>query len=55
MNMLEQVGRYTCMILMIFNISPKGFGFPSVGNFFVYGLGNALLLLAYWVVWGCFL
>ena len=48
---LEQVGRYGCMLLMVFNFGMPKFGFPSVGNFLVYLLGNAALLLAYWVVW----
>ena len=48
---LEQVGRYGCMLLMVFNFGMPKFGFPSVGNFLVYLLGNAALLLAYWVAW----
>ncbi len=51
MNILEQIGRYVCMFLMIFSIGMPQFGFPSVGNFLVYILGNMALLLAYWIVW----
>lgn len=48
---LEQIGRYGCMLLMVFNFGMPKFGFPSVGNFLVYLLGNGVLLLAYWIVW----
>ena len=51
MKIVEQVGRYGCMILMIFSIGMPKFGFPSVGNFLVYLLGNMILLLAYWIAW----
>lgn len=51
LNILEQVGRYGCMILMVFCIGMPKFSFPSVGNFLVYLLGNAAFLLAYWIVW----
>lgn len=51
MKILEQVGRYGCMILMVFCIGMRKFGFPSVGNFLIYLLGNGALLLAYWIVW----
>lgn len=50
-NVLEQIGRYACMFLMIFSIGMPKAGFPSVGNFLVYGLGNAALLAVYWIVW----
>ncbi len=51
MNILEQVGRYACMILMVFCIGMDGFGFGSVGDFLIYLLGNSALLLLYWIVW----
>lgn len=51
MNILEQVGRYACMLLMIFNVGITEFGFSSVALFLVYLFGNAALLVAYWVVW----
>ena len=51
MNILEQVGRYACMIFMVFNVGLAKFGFASVGDFLIYFLGNAILLLAYWIVW----
>lgn len=51
MNILEQAGRYASMFLMIFNIGIGEMGFSSLGLFFAYFLGNAILLLAYWIVW----
>ena len=48
MNVLEQIGRYGSMLLMIVCID---FGFPSVGNFLIYLFGNGALLLAYWCIW----
>jgi len=51
MNVLEQIGRYGCMILLVLEIGGKGFGFASVTVFLTYLIGNAALLLMYWIVW----
>ena len=51
MNILEQIGRYACMIFMIFNVGLAKFGFASVGEFLIYFFGNTILLVAYWIVW----
>lgn len=51
MNILEQIGRYACMFLMVFNIGIDEFGFGSVGAFLIYGIGNVLLMLTYWIIW----
>lgn len=51
MNILEQIGRYASMFFMVFNIGIAESGFSSVGAFLLYGIGNALLTLLYWVVW----
>lgn len=51
LHILEQAGRYASMLLMIFNIGILGAGFSSLSVFFVYGAGNIVLLLAYWLVW----
>ncbi len=51
MNILEQLGRYTCMFLMVFNIGIAELGFASVGAFLIYGIGNVLLMVAYWITW----
>ena len=51
MNILEQIGRYACMFLMVFNIGIAEFGFGSVGAFLIYSSGNVLLILSYWIIW----
>ena len=51
MNIIEQVGRYGCMFLMIFNIGIAEFGFASKAMFLVYLIGNATLLISYWIIW----
>lgn len=51
MNIMEQVGRYVSMFLMVFNIGLAEFGFYSVNSFLIYTLGNIALLLVYWSVW----
>ena len=51
MNIIEQVGRYGCMFLMIFNIGIAEFGFASKAMFLVYLIGNAAFLLSYWIIW----
>ena len=50
MNILEQIGRYACMLFMVLNISGE-YGFTSVGTFLIYMLGNIVLLLVYWIIW----
>lgn len=51
LNLLEQIGRYACMFLMIFNIGIAEFGFGSVEAFLIYSIGNVLLMAAYWITW----
>ena len=51
MNIIEQIGRYGCMFLMIFNIGLAEFGFSSKWAFLVYMFGNGLLMISYWVIW----
>ena len=51
MNVMEQIGRYGCMFLMIFNIGIAEFGFGSVSAFFAYLFGNTLMMILYWIIW----
>ena len=51
MNIIEQIGRYGCMFLMIFNIGIAEFGFASKAMFLVYLIGNVALLISYWIIW----
>ena len=51
MNILEQLGRYGCMFLMVFNIGLFEFGFASKTAFLIYLVGNAVLMASYWIIW----
>jgi hypothetical protein len=52
---LEQIGRYGCMLFMIFNIPNIGFGFSSDVAFALYLIINTALILAYDIIWAlCF-
>ena len=50
MNLVEQIGRYGCIVLMWFPLMVWKFGFASKTAMIVYSLGNGLLLLVYWIV-----
>lgn len=54
MNILEQVGRYGCMFLMIFNIGILEFGFSSVTMLLIYLIGSLALIVSYWICWMIF-
>lgn len=54
MNIIEQIGRYLSMILMIFNIGIVEFGFASVGAFIICFIGNTSFLIIYWIIWGLY-
>lgn len=51
---MEQIGRYGSMFFMVFTIGSLTQGWASVTEFFIYLLGSAILLLAYWIVWMLF-
>ncbi len=51
MDVLEQIGRYGCMFLMVFNAGLTEFGFPSLAAFLICMAGDLLLLIAYWIIW----
>lgn len=48
---MEQVGWYASLILMIVPIGLSKFGFASVGVFLIYSCSNLLLIIVYWIVW----
>lgn len=54
MTLLEQIGRYASMFFMIFPVGIAEFGFSSLSALLIYGIGNILLLIAYWVVWNLY-
>lgn len=50
MNVLEQIGRYACIILMWLPLLVWEFGFTSIPGAILYLAGNTLLLAAYWLL-----
>lgn len=50
MNILEQIGRYACIVLMWLPVLVWEFGFRSVFETVLYFAGNGALLLAYWII-----
>lgn len=51
MGLLEQVGRYGSMVLMILPLGVGKFGFPSLADLLLWLFGNGTLLLLYWGCW----
>lgn len=51
MNVIEQIGRYACMLLMILHVGKTEFAFRSIGAFLSCLFGNVVLVLMYWIVW----
>lgn len=47
----EQIGRYGCMFLMVFNVGIAELGFRSAAAFLAYLCGSAVLLIAYYAFW----
>lgn len=48
-NIIEQIGRYLSIILIIFPIGISGF--KSVLYMLIYSIGNSILLLLYIIIW----
>ena len=55
MNLIEQVGRYACIVLMWLPLLVWKFGFASVIEMLLYLIGNGILLTAYWVVFSIYM
>ncbi len=51
MNIIEQIGRYSSMFLMVFNIGILEFGFASNELFVLWIIGIVVLLFLYWLFW----
>ena len=49
MNVLEQIGRYACIILMWLPLLVWKFGFDSVFGLMIYLAGNGTLMIAYYI------
>lgn len=48
---IEQIGRYTCMLFMVFNVPFTAFGFWFPHALVVYLAANGVLCLTYCVFW----
>ena len=51
MKILEQIGQYGCMFLMVFDFGMDELGFSSIEALLVYLFGNIILLILYWILW----
>lgn len=51
---IEQVGRYACMLLMIVPLFVGEFGFSPLVFMFNYLIGNLILLVFYYIFWVLF-
>ncbi len=54
MNLLEQLGRYACIVLMWLPLLVWEFGFSGKAAMLLYFAGNGALLLAYWIVFALY-
>jgi len=55
MNIIEQVGRYACIVLMWLPLLVWEFGFNSVNDMLLYVLANSVLVVLYWLVFAKYL
>ncbi|MCR5484989.1 MAG: hypothetical protein K6F09_05290 [Clostridiales bacterium] len=55
LSVLEQIGRYACMALMILPVLVWEFGFKSKGGFLAYLILNVCLIIAYYIVWALYM
>lgn len=55
MNILEQIGRYACIVLMWLPLLVQKFGFAGKFEFLLYIFGNGIFLLAYLFVFSLYL
>lgn len=51
MNCLEQIGRYSCVVLMWLPLLVWKFSFRSVAEMLIYLFGTAVLLMVYLITW----
>lgn len=55
MNIIEQIGRYGCIVLMWMPLLIWKFGFKSVFEMVLYVIGNLILLFAYYIVFAIYM
>ena len=51
MKIVEWIGRILCIVLMIYPLGKKEYGFPAAENFIIYIFGNIILVAVYLLVW----
>lgn len=51
MNLIEQIGRYGSMFLMVFNIGILEYGYMSIKEYLVCLIGSSILMVCYWMSW----
>lgn len=51
LNIIEQIGRYACILLMVLPLFVWEFGFSPLEWMFVYLLGDIVLLILYYIFW----
>lgn len=49
--LMDKLGLWGSIAFMVFNIGEFSFGFKSVGAALTYFIGNALLIVLYWILW----
>ena len=55
MNVIEQLGRYACIVLMWLPLLVWRFGFESKLDMILYLAGNGVFLAVYWIVFALYL
>ena len=55
MNIIEQIGRYACIVLMWLPLLVWKFGFASVFEMMLYLACNGLLLAVYWITFAIYM
>ena len=55
MNLIEQTGRYACIVLMWLPLLVREFGFASISEMVLYSAGNVILLLMYWIAFAVYM
>ncbi len=55
MNIVEQIGRYACIVLIWFPLVVWKFGFSSVFEMLLYMVCNGMILIAYWILFAVYM
>ena len=55
MNIIEQIGRYACIVLMWFPLLVWKFGFSTATEMCIYMISNIVLLAAYWILFAIYM